>query len=165
MYLNRKCLPFVHKCSRMGPGSAWPWTSPPGGMGPRPSRELGQGQEERVTCADTQGRWPRPTLPPGAPGGEAADADRVPVCRGTGCSALAVPLAALSGAVHTPHTPTLLRTVPGEGVPLQPLGYLPKSHWDPPGCPVTTASSRPHPEDPASLLEKSLLLLCNAGVL
>lgn len=56
-----------------------------------------------MTCADTQGRWPRPTLPPGAPVGEAADADRCLLAGEQGAGALGVPPAALTRAVHPPH--------------------------------------------------------------
>lgn len=50
-----------------------------------------------------------------------------------GAGALGVPPAALMEAVHhPPQTYPPSGQCRAEGVPLQPLGYLPKSHLDPP---------------------------------
>lgn len=108
-----------------------------------------------MTCADTQGRWPCSTLPPGAPVSCQLTLTGCLLFAGEqGAGALGVPPAALMEAVHPPPKPTLLQDSAG-GCPfspwLSPQVPLGPSHL---GCPVTTASSRPHLEDPSSLLRK-----------
>lgn len=108
-----------------------------GTWGPGPAVNPGRGQEERVTCADTQGRWPRPTLPPGAPVGEAADVDRVPVCRGTGCRCSGCSSCSLDGGCAPPDTHTPQDSAGGGGCPFSPLVISPSPTWTlPPGLPL-----------------------------
>lgn len=123
MYLNRKCLPFVHKWTRMVVHGRGLLTQ--GTWGPGPAVNLGRGQEERVTCADTQGRWPRSTLPPGAPVCESADIDRGTGCRCSGCSSCS-----LDGGCAHPRKPTLLQDSAGQrGCPFSPLVISPSPTW------------------------------------